>query len=77
MLGYADDLALVDEDAERMTKRFTKITDKSKEEADMEVNVDKTYTQHVHKRAEISVTAEEVVAMEAGYTQMRLLYPAL
>ena len=68
VLGYADDLALVEEGVEEMTRRVTKIADTDLEQADMQVNVDKTFTQHVHERTSITVSAEEVVVMEAGYT---------
>ena len=42
VLGYADDLALVEEKVDAMTARFTKIADASLEHADMQVNIDKT-----------------------------------
>ena len=67
VLGYADDAALVAEDAETMTARLTAIADTSVQEADMVVNMQKTFTQHVHERKEITVTKEEVMAVEAGY----------
>ena len=60
VLGYADDLALADEGVEEMTSRVTKIADAALEQTDMQVNVDKTFTQHVHERTSITVSAEEV-----------------
>ena len=36
VLGYADDLALIDSTVEAMTERLTRIADASRAEADME-----------------------------------------
>ena len=66
-LGYADDIALVSETVEEITDRFSRIADASLVEADMQVNMTKTLSQHVHPREEIDVTAEEVAKAEAGY----------
>ena len=66
-LGYADDTALVDEEVETMTARFPKIADKSEEKADMPVNMDKTFSQHVFKRTAIEATTDEIAAVEANY----------
>ena len=50
-LGYADDVALVETSTDEMTKRFTILTDKSFSETDMQVQMDKTYSQHVRRSA--------------------------
>ena len=50
VLGYADDAALVERRVEDMTTRLTNLTNASREHADMEMNMSKTVTQHVHRR---------------------------
>ena len=67
VLVYADDIALADNTVESMTKRLTAIADVSEDRADMKVNMQKTFSQHVHKRSKIKVTEGEVRAAEAGY----------
>ena len=67
VLGYADDLALVDNTVEAMTTRLTKIADASKAEADMEVSMPKTFSQHVYKRKPIKVTGKEAKKAEMKY----------
>ena len=67
VLGYADDAALIDTTVQKMSHRLTMIADKSKSEADMIVNVDKTFTQHVHRRESISVTETEVRKAEKSH----------
>ena len=67
VLGYADDAALMEETVEAMTERLTALADASKRKADMEVNMSKTFTQHVFKRGKIEVTTAEVAAAEAKY----------
>ena len=62
VIGYADDAALIDEAVDDMVERLTSIVDASEEQADMKVNMDKTFTQHVHKREKISVTEAEAAA---------------
>ena len=61
VLGYADDAALIEETVDAMTTRLTKLADKSRADADMEVSLKKTFTQHVHKRTDIITrTAEQI-----------------
>ena len=50
-----------------MTERLTKLGDESVAQADMHINMDKTYTQHVHRRAKIKITQEEARAVEEKY----------
>ena len=59
-LGYADDAALAEDTVEQMTKRFTVLANKSLAEADMQVRMDKTYTHHVCRGGEVTVTEEEI-----------------
>ena len=66
-LGYADDITLVEEEVEDMTTRLKDIGDTSLEEADMKINMDKTQTQHVHRRADITVTDKEARKTEKKY----------
>ena len=58
VLGYADDITLVSETVDEATDRFSRVTDASLVETDMQVNMTKTLSQHVHARKEIDVTAE-------------------
>ena len=50
-----------------MTTRLTKIADESEDQADMRVNMAKTYSQHVHKRGKITVTEAEARKAEEGF----------
>ena len=50
VLGYADDAALADYTVNSMTERLTKIADGSKNDADMDINMSKTFSQHVYRR---------------------------
>ena len=59
VLGYADDVALISDTVEDMTRRLTAIADGAKEHADMNVSMPKTFTQHVHKRDKLTVTEAE------------------
>ena len=52
---------------EALSERLTALADASLTEADMEVNMDKTFSQHVHKREDITVTAEETKKAELEY----------
>ena len=67
VLGYADDAALAEHIVEDMTTRLTNLADASKREADMDINMNKTVSQHVHKRESIAVTAKEIANAEAKY----------
>ena len=60
VLGYADDAALLDRETDTMSLRLTTLGDAAKHEADMEISMAKTYSQHVGRRSDISVTHEEV-----------------
>ena len=67
VLGYADDAALVDTTVENCTERLTALADASLREADMQINMAKTYSQHVFKREKIAVTVDELDKVEATY----------
>ena len=67
VLGYADDAALIEPTVEAMTKRLTDLANASIDKADMHINMDKTVSQHVHKREPIKVTEAEVANAEAKY----------
>ena len=57
VLGYADDVALISDTVEDMTRSLTTITDGARAErwgADMNVSLLKTFPHHVHKRANVS-----------------------
>ena len=58
VLGYADDADLMERSMEAMSKRLTALVDESLSQADMKINMVKTFSQHVHARKEITVTSE-------------------
>ena len=55
-LGYADDVALIDANAETASKRVTDIAKGSKKDADMCINATKTETMHVTEQDAVSKT---------------------
>ena len=61
-LGYADDAALIESGEEagvtRMSCRVTEISNGSREDADMQINVDKTKVLHVRQQQKVSETTE-------------------
>ena len=67
ILGYADDAALAEPKIKDMTTRLTNLANASVSEADMHINMDKTVSQHIHKREPIAVTTEEVATAESKY----------
>ena len=67
VLGYADDVALIGPNVEDMTRRLTALANASRDEADMQVSMPKTFTQHVHRRGKLAVTAAEAKAVEKTY----------
>ena len=46
-----------------MTKILTPIRDVSREDADMEINMVKTFTHHVFRRKKITVTKDEMMVV--------------
>ena len=64
VLGYADDAALIEARIEEMTERLTELANKSVSEADMQIRMDKTYTQHVQEQEKVTVSEEEVLAAQ-------------
>ena len=58
---YADDAALVDEDAETATKRVTAIAEGSLRDAAMVISVPKSKAMHVHAATRVSSTKEHEV----------------
>ena len=75
VIGYADDAALAEPTVEGMTERLKSIADASRDEADMEVSMQKTFSQHVHKRDALEVTEEEARAAESDYGHKCDFYP--
>ena len=67
ILGYADDAAMLDQDTQTMTIRLTPLADAAKQEADMEVSMPKTFSQHVGKRTGIKVTKVEAVSAQMAF----------
>ena len=53
-------MALVERTVQKMTDRLTDVADASKNEADMTVRMDKTYSQHVKFQDDITVTKKEI-----------------
>ena len=66
-LGYADDAALIERRVEDMTIRLTTLAEASKAEADMDVSMPKTYTQHVFRRKAIQVSKAEADAAQMQF----------
>ena len=67
VLGYADDAALTEERIENMTTRLTTLADKSLEEADMKIRMDKTYTQHVRIQEAQKVDEADMLAAQKKF----------
>ena len=63
MLGYTDDFALSTRQQKNISA-LTRIANKSMEMADMKVYMTKTFSQHVHKRGEITVIDAEMNAAQ-------------
>ena len=53
VLGYADDLAMLEDTVPEMTTRFTHFADEAKKQADMNVKLSKTFTQIVARQEKI------------------------
>ena len=62
VLGYAGDAALIEPTVAAMTRRLTDLANTSIHisKTDMYINMNKTVSQHVHKREPIKVTKEEL-----------------
>jgi hypothetical protein len=58
-LGYADDAALLDDSIEKSTARVTSIAAGSRKDADMEINITKTYVMQVGEQGAVSKTTDE------------------
>ena len=68
VLGYADDLSLIGPNVEVMTRRLTALTeDAVRDEADMQMSMPKTFSQHVYRSDKIAVTKAETKAVEEKY----------
>ena len=68
VLGYADDAALVSHEIDMLTKRLSSISAGSRNDADMDINKDKTKNMHVAKQARLAPpTIDEIKATEATY----------
>ena len=58
---------MIDYTVDNMTNRLTKIVDDSRDKADMGVNMDTTFSQHVHRRGKIIVTEVEARKAEENF----------
>ena len=58
-----------------MTVRLTALADTSIEQADMKINMVKTYSQHVFKRQEVSMTEKEARFVGGEYKHVCGFYP--
>ena len=67
VIDYTDDVALAEHIVEDMTTWITDLSDVSKREADMDIHMNKTVSQNVHKRESIAVTAEGIATTEVKY----------
>ena len=61
-LEYADDAALLDQDAASSSKRISSISKGSREDAAMDISIPKTKTMHIHHRVRVSKTTTEEIA---------------
>ena len=75
VLGYADDVALISGTVEDMTRRLTAIADGARADADMNVSLPKTFSHHVHKRANAceSIQCRSQSGRKQVQIQVRLL----
>ena len=68
VLGYADDLAMMEYTVADMTNRLTIFADAAKQDADMQVKMKKTFTQLVCEQDPVEApTAAELTAKELTY----------
>ena len=69
MLGYADGICMLADDAEASSELANSVADKTGQKADMAVNIPKTETMLVHGNVykESAVTKEEAADVIAGY----------
>ena len=66
-LGYADDAALVDSNAEIASERVSSIAQGSKSEADMEINIEKTECMYVKRQQRVETPDEAAAAKVCKY----------
>ena len=68
MLGYADDIAMIDSSAAALTERLTTFANASLRCADMQVKMTKTFTQIVKAQDPVpTATEKEIAEIEAKY----------
>ena len=67
ILGYADDAALLERELDIMLQRLTTLADGARQDADMQVKMAKTFSQHVGRRESAAVEHEEAVAVQKEY----------
>ena len=61
VLGYADDVVMMEKEVEDMTTRLTVFADDTVEQADMKIKLSKTNSQLLDKRQEPTVTTEQEI----------------
>ena len=68
VLGYADDITMIDTSASALTERLTNFANESLRCADMQVKLKKTFTQIVKEQEPVAkATEEEIEKTEAKY----------
>ena len=67
ILGYADDAVLIEPRVDDMTCRLTTLADASWDEVDMKVRMDKTFSHHVCRRTELTVTTAEAIDVQTKF----------
>ena len=67
VLGYADDAALIEPTVDAMTARLSAIANASLLDADMQVSMAKTYTQHVGKHDKVAVSKAEAASAQKNF----------
>ena len=67
VLGYADDAAMLERDVDVMSTRLTALADGAKKDADMQVKMSKTFSQHVGRKETVAIGHAEAVAAQKEY----------
>ena len=74
VLGYVDDLAMINLTTEEMTTRLTAFTDEALSRTDMMTKLAKTRTHHVRQQnRQQSASTKEIVEKEASYNHPCLI----
>ena len=67
LLGYADDMTMLEPEVDDMTIRLTALADGAKQDADMQVKMAKTFSQHVAKRSKAKLDKAVAAQVQKQY----------